>query len=162
MIAVVGLGANLGDRHATLVAAVAKLRAIPAVERVIVSPLYETEPVGGPEGQPAYLNAAARLELPYVIAPVPFVSLLLAIEKALGRVRGARFGPRVIDLDLLWTDQGPSYETAAMVPHPRLHERPFALAPLVDLVPDARDADGVRYAEILARLDRGGIRRLDA
>lgn len=161
MIAVVGLGANLGDRHATLVAAVAKLRAIPYVERVTVSPVYETEPVGGPAGQPPYLNAAARLELPYVIPPVPFVSLLLAIEQSFGRVRDVRHGPRTIDLDLLWTDQGPSWETAAMVPHPRLHERPFALAPLVDVAPEARDPDGVRYADLLPRLDRSGIRRLD-
>ncbi len=161
MIAVVGLGANLGDRHATIVAAVTRLRAIPRVARLEVSPLYETEPVGGPE-QPPFLNAAARLELPYVIAPAPFVAVLLAIEASLGRTRAVRFGPRTIDLDLLWTDQRPSDDPAATVPHPRLHERAFALAPLVDLVPDARDPHGVRYAEILERLGLAGIRRLDA
>jgi 2-amino-4-hydroxy-6-hydroxymethyldihydropteridine diphosphokinase len=161
LIAVVGLGANLGDRHATLVAAVAKLRAIPYVASVTVSAVYETDPVGGPAGQPPYLNAAARLELPYVIPPLPFVSLLLEIERSFGRVRDVRHGPRTIDLDLLWTDQGPSWETAAMVPHPRLHERAFALAPLVEVAPEAKDPDGVPYVEILAKLDRSGIRRLD-
>ena len=161
MIAVVGVGANLGDRHATLVAAVARLRAIPRVSRLEVSPLYETDPVGGPP-QPPFLNGAVRLELPYVIAPAPFVAVLLAIEQSLGRTREVRFGPRTIDLDLLWTDQRPSDDPVATVPHPRLHERAFALAPLVDLVPDARDPAGVRYAEILERLGRSGIRRIDA
>jgi 2-amino-4-hydroxy-6-hydroxymethyldihydropteridine diphosphokinase len=161
VIAVVGIGANLGDRHATIVTAIAKLRAIPRVERVDVSPLYETEPVGGPP-QPPYLNAAAKIELPYVIAPAPFVAVLLAIEKSLGRTRDVRFGPRTIDLDLLWTDQPPSDDPTAIVPHPRLHERAFAMAPLVDLVPEARDPHGVRYADILERVGRDGIRRMDA
>ena len=160
MIAVVGIGSNLGDRQATILAAVAKLRAIPRVARVERSPIYETEPVGGPP-QPPFLNAAALVELPYVIAPAPFVAMLLAIETALGRVRTVRFGPRTLDLDLLFSDEPPSHDPAATVPHPRLHERPFALAPLLDLLPGARDPRGVPYAEILARLDRSGIRRLD-
>ncbi len=131
---VVGLGANLGDRLASLRAAVQELRAVARVDRV--SRVYETAPVGGPP-QPAFLNAAALLA--HDGSPARMLDALLAIEARLGRVRAERWGPRVIDLDLLWID-GVSWQSARLVvPHPRLRERAFALGPLLELVPDAID-----------------------
>jgi 2-amino-4-hydroxy-6-hydroxymethyldihydropteridine diphosphokinase len=132
--AVVGIGANLGDRLATMRRAV---QAIDAVARVEArSRVYETAPVGGPE-QPSFLNAAILVS--YELSPVELLDRLLAIEARLGRVRLERWGPRVIDLDLLWIDGVAIDEPRLVVPHPRLHERAFALRPLLDVAPDARD-----------------------
>lgn len=158
MRAVIGVGANLGDRRATIDAAIAKVTSLPGVRSHVVSSLWETDPVGGPP-QPPFLNGAVLVEIEPPRSPRSLVSVLLAIEHELGRVRGPeRNTPRTIDLDLLWTDGAPSDHPDALVPHPRLSERAFALAPLVELVPDARDRDGVRYADHLARVDRSGIR----
>ena len=161
MIAVVGLGGNVGDRAASLRAAIERLVALPGVVRSVVSPFYETAPVGGPP-QGEFLNAAVALELDPPRSARALVSALLAIEHEMGRARGERFGPRTIDLDLLWTDAPASAHLDAIVPHPRLHERAFALAPLLDVVPDASAPDGTPYAELLGRLDCRGIRRVDA
>jgi 2-amino-4-hydroxy-6-hydroxymethyldihydropteridine diphosphokinase len=158
VIAVVGLGANLGDREASLRAAIDRLIALPGVVHGVVSPFYETAPVGGPP-QSDFLNAAVRLEIDPPRSARSLVSALLAIEHEMGRVRGERFGPRTIDLDLLWIDGPASAHPDAIVPHPRLHERAFALMPLLDVVPTARAPDGTPYSKILERLDRDGIRR---
>jgi 2-amino-4-hydroxy-6-hydroxymethyldihydropteridine diphosphokinase len=153
MRAVIGFGANLGDRVRTIEVALARLAALPGYRISRISHLYETAPVGGPP-QPAYVNGAVLVEAgPRSAAAI--VADLLAIERALGRVRDQRDGPRTIDLDLLWTDGPPSDDPIALVPHPRLETRAFALAPLVDVAPDACDRRGVRYAEHLARVDRG-------
>jgi 2-amino-4-hydroxy-6-hydroxymethyldihydropteridine diphosphokinase len=161
MRVVIGVGANLGDRFATIDRAVAELAAMPEVRSHRRSRWFETAPVGGPP-QPQFLNGAVLLELDRELSPVEIVRRLLAIEHTLGRVRGPeRNTPRTIDLDLLWTDGPVSPDPSAVVPHPRLHERPFALAPLVDVLPDARDPSGIPYAEHLSRLDRSGIRPVD-
>jgi 2-amino-4-hydroxy-6-hydroxymethyldihydropteridine diphosphokinase len=160
VIAVIGLGANLGDREATLRAAIDRLVALPGVVRSVVSSFYETAPVGGPP-QGDFLNAAVRLEIEPPRSARSLVSALLAIEHEMGRVRGERFGPRTIDLDLLWVDGPPSMHPDAIVPHPRLHERTFALAPLLDVAPDAHAPDGTPYAAILERLGSSGVRRID-
>jgi 2-amino-4-hydroxy-6-hydroxymethyldihydropteridine diphosphokinase len=128
--AVIGLGANLGDRLGALRAAAARL---PVVGR---SRVYETAPVGGPP-QPHYLNAAALVA--FDGEPIALLDRLLAIELELGRVRDVKNGPRTIDLDLLWIDGRVVAEDRLAVPHPRLHERAFALAPLLDVVPGAVD-----------------------
>jgi 2-amino-4-hydroxy-6-hydroxymethyldihydropteridine diphosphokinase len=156
-IAVVGLGANLGDRAASLRAAIDRLVSLPGVVHSVVSPFYETAPVGGPP-QGDFLNAAVRLEIEPARSARSIVASLLAIEHEMGRERGERFGPRTIDLDLLWIDGEASTHPDAIVPHPRLHERAFALAPLVDVAPTARAPDGTLYARILEGLDRRGIR----
>lgn len=130
----VGLGANLGDRLDTLrraVRALAELGRLEARSRV-----YETAPVGGPEAQPAYLNAAVRLES--ALPPLDFLRETQRIEAAFGRDRSRepRWGARTLDLDLLLAgDRGELRldEPTLRLPHPRLHERGFALAPLVDL-----------------------------
>ena len=132
--AVVGLGANLGDRADTMRAALRGLARVARIEKV--SPIYETAPVGGPV-QPAFFNAAALVV--YGGAPVALLDDLLAIEADLGRVRRERWGPRTIDLDVLWIEGLAVDHPRLIVPHPRLLERAFALVPLLDLVPDARD-----------------------
>jgi 2-amino-4-hydroxy-6-hydroxymethyldihydropteridine diphosphokinase len=160
MIAVVGLGSNLGDRRVHLEAAIARLRTLAGVVSTKVSSFYETAPVGGPP-QGSYLNAAMALSIDPPRSARALVSALLAIEHELGRVRDERFGPRTIDLDLLWTDAAPSDHEDAIVPHPRLHERAFALVPLLEVAPHARAADGTPYTEILAHLDRNDVILLD-
>ena len=159
MIVVVGIGANLGDRERSIRDAVDRHAHLPGIRAWNASPLYETEPIGGPP-QGKYLNAAVRLEIDPPRSPRSLVTALLAIEHEMGRVRGEANAPRTIDLDLLWVEGATSDHADAVVPHPRLHERAFALAPLVDVAPDARAPDGERYAEKLARLDRTGVRRL--
>ena len=147
--AVIGLGANLGDRRGTMESAARAVAEIARVERT--SPVYETDPVGPP--QPGYLNAA--LLALYDGSPEELLDALLAIEHELGRVRAERWGPRTIDLDILWIE-GVLWETDRLsVPHPRLRERPFAIVPLLDVAPHATDpASGepyVRPPEILRR-----------
>ncbi len=155
--AVVGLGANLGDRRTLLGRAVAALFAEPGIRGRAVSALYETDPVGPP--QPDYLNAAVRLELDGT--PEALLDVLQAIELRSGRTRTERWGPRTLDLDLLWLD-GVEVATARLVvPHPRLHERRFALSPLLDVAPDAVDPrTGTPIARALDGLAEGGIRWL--
>lgn len=140
--AVVGFGANLGDRLATMRAA--RVALCSRAHVMATSRVYSTAPVGGPP-QPEYLNAAALVE--WYASAEALLGALLAVEAQLGRLRGERNAPRVIDLDLLWID-GLAIETERLtVPHPRLPERAFALAPMLELVPDASDPrTGVRYA----------------
>jgi 2-amino-4-hydroxy-6-hydroxymethyldihydropteridine diphosphokinase len=147
--AYVGLGANLGDREATIRHALELLAAQPEIEVVAVSTLCETEPVGYAD-QPAFLNGAAALdtELP----PRALLERLLAVERELGRVRGAgpRFGPRTIDLDLLLYGDEVVDEPGLTVPHPRLAERRFALEPLYELDPGLSLPDGRALRDLLA------------
>ena len=131
--AYVGLGANLGDREGTLLAAVDALAAEDGVEVVAVSTLRETEPVGVGD-QPRFLNGAAALDT--TLAARELLGLLLAIEHRFGRVRLAgEHGPRTLDLDLLLYGNDEIDEPGLTVPHPRLHERRFVLEPLAELAP---------------------------
>lgn len=132
MIAVVGLGSNLGDRLAYLREAAARIRAVPGVVEVAASRVYETAPVGGPEQGP-FLNAALRVECN--LSPLDLLDALQAIELALGRTREVRWGPRTIDLDVLWIAETTVDHPRLVVPHPRLRERAFALLPLLDVMP---------------------------
>ncbi len=157
--AYVALGANLGDRLATLREAVRRIDATYGLAVRRVSPVYETAPWGPP--QPEYLNAV--IEVDACRAPFAHLAALHAIEAALGRVRDPhqRFGPRTLDLDLLW--QGGltlSSPGGLILPHPRLHQRAFVLAPLADLAPSLVVA-GQSVAAWLASLpaaDRAGVR----
>ncbi len=134
MRAVIGLGANLGDRLGTMRAAMAEVAKIARVEKV--SRVYSTAPVGGPP-QPHYLNAAALVV--FESTAEDLLDALLAIEARLGRVRAERNGPRTIDLDLLWIEGAVVQSERLEVPHPRLKERAFALAPMQDVAPFATD-----------------------
>ena len=130
----VGLGGNLEDPRAQIERALELLRAEEGVEVVAVSTLRETDPVGY-EDKPRFLNGA--VELRTTLSARELLERLLAIERRLGRVRGGgtRFGPRTIDLDLLLHGDEVIAEPGLVVPHPRLHERRFALEPLAELDP---------------------------
>ena len=130
--AFIGLGSNLGDRRALLQTAVTALRS--GGDVVGVSPLYETEPVGGPENQGPYLNVV--VELSTSDAPRPLLERCRALEEAAGRVRTERWGPRSLDADVLLVDGWRVDEADLTVPHPRLWERRFVVQPLADLAPD--------------------------
>jgi len=148
--AFVGLGANLGQREETLLRAVELLAAEDGVEVVVLSSVRETDPVGV-EDQPRFLNAAALLET--TLEPRELLDVLLRIERELGRVRdGTRWGPRVIDLDLLAYGSEVVDEPGLRVPHPRLHERRFALEPLVELDPDLELPGRGKVSDLLDRL----------
>lgn len=126
--ALIGLGSNLGDRLGALRAAVAGLPDV-----VAVSPVYETEPVGGPEGQPPYLNLVAELSTD--LSPRELLEVARRLEAAAGRERAERFGPRTLDVDILLVGDEVVDEPDLTIPHPRMHERRFVLAPLADLAP---------------------------
>jgi 2-amino-4-hydroxy-6-hydroxymethyldihydropteridine diphosphokinase len=127
--AVLGLGSNLGDRRRYLADAVA---ALPDV--VAVSPVYETDPVGGPMGQGPYLNLV--VELGTGLSPRELLALAHRLEADAGRVRAERWGPRTLDVDVLWVERAAVDEPDLTVPHPRMWERRFVLAPLADLAPE--------------------------
>jgi pantoate--beta-alanine ligase len=128
------LGSNQGDRAQNLFTAIERLSAHPAIQLRRVSSFHLTSPVGGPAGQDAYFNAAALIETN--LPPAELLRSLLKIEQELGRVRGECWGPRTIDLDLLLYDTVILEENEIVVPHPRLHERRFVLAPAGEIAAD--------------------------
>lgn len=152
--AFLGLGSNLGDRWAALRGGV---DALPDV--VAVSSVYETDPIGGPAGQGPYLNAVAELATQRTARQLLEASA--AAEAAAGRVRTVRWGPRTLDVDVLWVDGVTVDEPDLVVPHPRLWERAFVLVPLAELAPDlatperlARVAADVPALRLAGRLGR--------
>ena len=149
-LAYVGLGANLGPREITLLRAVDLLAETDGVEVRAVSQLRETVPVGVVE-QPLFLNGAVAVDTG--LSPRELLDRLLVIERGLGRVRDARWGPRTVDLDLLVYGDRQLDEPGLRVPHPRLHERRFALEPLVELDPDLVIPGQGPVSELLAALD---------
>ena len=149
-LAYVGLGANLGRREETLQRAVRLLREADSVDVLAVSTLRETEPVGVVD-QPAFLNGA--VEVRTALSARELLEVLLEIERSLGRVRGERWGPRVIDLDLLLYGGEVVDEPGLHVPHPRLHERRFALEPLAELDPELVVPGRGKVSALLAELD---------
>ena len=149
--AYVGLGANLGDREQMLRLALEKLAAEPSVELVAASQLRETEPVDFLD-QPRFLNAAAAVETD--LSPRQLLARLQLIECELGRGRaGRRFGPRVIDLDLLLYGSETVNEPELVIPHPRLHLRRFALEPLAELDPELEVPGKGSVRALLSGLD---------
>jgi 2-amino-4-hydroxy-6-hydroxymethyldihydropteridine diphosphokinase len=128
---VIGLGSNLGAREVSLVRAVAEIARVAHVELAALSSVYETPPLGPP--QPDYLNAAVRVQCG--LSPEQLLDQLLGIEAALGRVRDVRWGPRILDLDILWSQQ-PYVSDRLRIPHRELQSRTFALAPLLDVAPE--------------------------
>ncbi len=144
-----GLGANIGDRRATVEAAIAWLDRVVVLEAV--SAAYETAPRDLVD-QPPFLNAAVRVATP--LAPPELLAHAKRLERELGRDPGGRrFGPRAIDCDLLLWEGGEWRDGDVEVPHPRLVERRFALLPVLDLNPGLRLPDGRALADVEAALD---------
>lgn len=155
---VFGLGSNLGDREALLCAAANGLRTLPGVTGSTVSSLYETEPVGGPP-QGRYLNAALLVVTDE--EPEELLRAAARLEQEHGRVRRERNGPRTLDIDVLWIEDEVVDLPLLQVPHPRMHERAFALLPLLEVAPDARDPrTGRLFGERVPALDTRGVVRV--
>jgi 2-amino-4-hydroxy-6-hydroxymethyldihydropteridine diphosphokinase len=148
--AFLGLGSNQGDRLGALRAATDLLDRTPGVRVVRSSRVYETAPVGPP--QPDYLNAV--LEVDTELSPRALLEAGLAVERRLGRVRGERWGPRTIDIDVLGYDAMNVDEPGLLIPHPRIHERAFVLAPLLELTTDPPLPEGRTVGAL--RLPPGG------
>jgi 2-amino-4-hydroxy-6-hydroxymethyldihydropteridine diphosphokinase len=136
MRVVFGIGSNLGDRLGHLTAAVRGLAALGA--SLVVSPVYETEPVGGPAGQGPYLNCVVLVETDK--APRELLEAAWRLESAGGRVRTVKDGPRTLDIDVLLIEGLAIDEPDLVVPHPRMGERAFVLAPLEDVAPELAPA----------------------
>lgn len=132
--AFLALGSNLGDRIGFLRRAVADVP-----DLVAVSPVYETDPVGGPDQQGPYLNMV--VELRTVLTPHELLGWCVKLERDAGRERIVRWGPRTLDVDVLWVEGVTVDDPDLTVPHPRMFERPFVLAPLEHLAPDLTGAD---------------------
>jgi 2-amino-4-hydroxy-6-hydroxymethyldihydropteridine diphosphokinase len=144
--AFLGLGSNLGDRWAHLRRAVDQLRAGSAVPVTAVSPVYETEPIGGPEEQGSYLNLVVELAVAATVDPYRVLEECRRLEAAAGRVRTVRWGPRTLDADVIWIDGIFLADPELTIPHPRWRERRFVLVPLADLAPDLVDQAAIETA----------------
>jgi len=155
--AFVGIGANLGDPVARVREAIAALAALPQTRLVASSSLYRTAPLGY-TAQDDFVNAACLLETD--LAPRALLDRLRAIEEAAGRERSFRNAPRTLDLDLLLYGGETIAEPGLSVPHPRLHERAFALAPVVELDPDCVIPGRGLAREWLARAAEQRIEKL--
>jgi len=146
MRAVLGLGSNLGERRRLLAEAIESLDGVTAVSSV-----YETEPVGGPGGQGAFLNLVVVIDT--ALSPRQLLGVCHRLESAANRVRVERWGPRTLDVDILWIDGVTMDEPDLQIPHPRMWERRFVMEPMAEVAPDVVPGDWQRQAV-------GDVRRL--
>lgn len=152
--AFLGLGSNLGDRVRHLRVAVSSLEGV-----VAVSPVYETAPIGGPDDQDPYLNLVVELDTP--LDSWGLLAQCRRLEAAAGRVRDVRWGPRTLDVDVLWVEGEIVDDAELEVPHPRMWARRFVVAPLHDVAPDLAPSSLVQAAEGEVRM-LGALSELDA
>ncbi|TMR12324.1 2-amino-4-hydroxy-6-hydroxymethyldihydropteridine diphosphokinase [Nonomuraea turkmeniaca] len=156
MKAVLALGSNLGNRFQILQGAVDVLFDAPDLEFVKASPVYETDPVGGPPGQDPYLNAVVVAET--TLEPRALLERALSVENAFGRERGEHWGPRTLDVDLIVVGDTVCDEPDLTLPHPRAHERAFVLVPWAEADPQGTVPGHGRVCELLEGLDQQGVR----
>jgi len=145
--ALLGLGSNLGDSWTALREAVSSLSGVLAV-----SPVYRTDPMGGPAGQQPYLNLVVELDTE--LSARGLLGVCHRLEAAAGRIRVERWGPRTLDVDILWMDGVEIDEPDLQVPHPRMRQRRFVMAPLADIAPDVAGDGWDEHAE--GRVERLG------
>jgi 2-amino-4-hydroxy-6-hydroxymethyldihydropteridine diphosphokinase len=153
---VLSVGSNLGDRLGTLQGCVQAIGGLKDTDVLAISPVYETDPVGGP-AQPDYLNAV--LIVATGLRPRDLLAATGRIEADFGRIRSERFGPRTLDIDIISYAEEVSGDPVLTLPHPRAHERAFVLAPWLDIDPAARLPGRGPVTDLLARLGRAGVRR---
>ncbi|MFC4011835.1 2-amino-4-hydroxy-6-hydroxymethyldihydropteridine diphosphokinase [Nonomuraea purpurea] len=156
---VLALGSNLGRRFQTLQGALDVLFDAPGLEFVKASPVYETDPVGGPPGQRPYLNAIVIAETD--LEPRALLERALSVEDAFGRVRDERWGPRTLDIDLIVVGETVCDDPDLRLPHPMAHERAFVLVPWSDVDAQAKVPGHGPVSELLKGLDTQGVRRRD-
>ncbi|MEM6436598.1 MAG: 2-amino-4-hydroxy-6-hydroxymethyldihydropteridine diphosphokinase [Cyanobacteria bacterium P01_D01_bin.115] len=153
----IALGSNLGDSLTILQGAIAALTQPPHITVTTCSSIYTTAPVGPP--QPDYYNACALLKTN--LAPEELLRTLLQIEMTFGRVRRERWGPRLLDLDLLLFGNVVMTTPTLQLPHPRMHERPFVLVPLAEIASHWVDPiSGKAIAQLAAGVSHEGVKRL--
>jgi 2-amino-4-hydroxy-6-hydroxymethyldihydropteridine diphosphokinase len=152
---VLALGSNLGERFSNLQGAVSTLADTPDVVVTAISAVYETTPVGGPEGARDYLNAVVLIDT--TLSAHTLLERCLAVEDAYGRERSEPGAPRTLDVDLIVLGERLS-DDELKLPHPRAHERAFVLKPWSDLEPDAEIPGQGRVVDLLGKLDLEGIR----
>ena len=156
MEAAIGLGSNLGESDRILESALESLAAEPGIQLVARSHWYQTVAIGPP--QPDYLNGCALLQVS--LSPPALLQVLIKVEAQFGRVRRVRWGPRSLDLDLLWYDQLCLETPTLQIPHPRMRERAFVLVPLAEIAPDWIDpVSGKAIAQLVETVDWTGIRQ---
>jgi 2-amino-4-hydroxy-6-hydroxymethyldihydropteridine diphosphokinase len=150
-IAYIGLGSNIGNKSENILHALNLLNQNHDIKIIKISSFYETEPIGY-EDQDWFINAVAELET--YISPKRLLGILLGIEQEMGRKREIKWGPRIIDLDLLLYDKLCLNEPDLIIPHPRMHERAFVLVPLAEIAENAiHPIFNKSIKEILDRLD---------
>lgn len=152
---VLGLGSNLGDSAAILQGAVADLQATEGLEITAASPVYETDPAGGPE-QGVFLNAVLLGRTTHDDRGL--LAAAQAVEKSWHRHREVRWGPRTLDVDIVAIDQERSDDPDLTIPHPLAHERAFVLVPWLDVDPEATIVGRGKVADLVAALDVSGVR----
>lgn len=155
--AFIALGSNLDQPQQQVRAALSALDAIPGIRLLRASSLYRTVPVGYLD-QPDFINAVAELDTE--LAPLALLDALMQLEERFGRVRSFRNAPRVLDLDLLMVEGVVLDSERLTLPHPRMHERAFVLAPLAELQPDLAVGQHGRADQLLAARDASGVERL--
>lgn len=158
--AYLGLGSNMGNRFLHLREALRKLKNAPGVQISRTSPIYETEPVGGPR-QPQYLNTVVEIVTDLEVKKL--LKVCQEIENEMGRIRTERWGPRIIDIDILIYGDLVSSTKELTIPHPLFHEREFVLRPLADIVPDlVHPVLDVSIRELLDGVEESGVKRMSA
>lgn len=131
-ICYLGIGSNLGNRQRNITLAIKKINALEDTKIIKVSKLIETKPVGGPKSQPEFLNAALKIKTN--IPPLNLLKRLKKIEKELGRRKTVRYGPRTIDLDILFYGDKIINRKNLKIPHPKIFEREFVIKPLLEVI----------------------------
>ena len=158
-IAFIGLGSNLADPLVQVRQALTELESIPGTRVIARSSFYRTSPIGYLK-QPDFINAVASVQT--TLQPQALLGALLAIENRHGRRRAMRNAPRTLDLDLLLYEEDVLDQDTLTLPHPRLHERAFVLAPLAEIAPETMVPGHGRVRDLLARADCSGVSRIDA